>query len=300
MTTRTDGIPETIEEAWAAAKLEDLNGQAGPADAGPGAAPADPPLPPPESPDQPSGADPELQSLVDSLVEQPQPETQMLSAEDPAFWAQTTEVNGESVTLAQMRDGFMKGADYTQKTQALAEQRLGLEDASKLYDAYVSDPSEFARALAVEYGWLEEDQTAPVVDVPIPQVFDEEAMETRLSEGVEQRLASDPRIQEAEVLRAQQAIAAEFDRIESALRVSIPLELRNSLIEEAQRRQIFDFEILLKARLASKAERTPDNLERSGSIRPRSAGGLGSVPEPVANPTTVEEAWQQAKVEAGL
>lgn len=304
MTQRTDGI-QTVEEAWNAAKLEDQsNGQVGPADADPGATPAGaPPTPPSTSEEQPSGASPELQSLIDSLAqgEQPIAEGEALPIEDPRFWQQKTTHNGEELSLAEMRNGYMRHGDYTQKTQDLAEQRRTLEDAAKLYESYVDDPSEFARSLAVEYGWLEEDQTAPVVEIDLPPFMNPEALDARLEEMLDERMSSDPRVQEAEALRAQALVAQEFDRIESELQITIPVELRQSLIAEAQEKQIYDFEILLKARLSEAvAARTPDNLFRSGAARPRSAGGIGQQPVPVTEPKTIEEAWQQAKAEAGL
>jgi hypothetical protein len=292
-----DGIT-TIEEAFKAAKLEELSAGAAPQDAG--APPAAPPTDPPSvESDQPSETDPETQALIDSLVEQPGEEGSPPSGmDDPAFWTQQTEVDGESVTLGELKNSYLRQKDYTQKTQALAEQRRTLEQAEKFLEAYEADPSEFARAMAVEYGWIASEATAPVVEVEIPNTYTQEEIDARLEEMLAERVSADPRVLQAQVIDAERLIDNEFDRIQNEMRISIPVELRKSLMAEAQQRQVYDFEILLKARMAGRRQAS-DNLIRSGAARPQSAGVLAQQPQAAAAPMTVEEAWAQAKAEAG-
>ena len=285
----------TIEEAFAAAKLEELN--AGAAPEGVGAPPAVAPEGPPASDDQPSASDPEAQALIDSLVEQPGDEAAIPAIEDPRFWTQQAEANGELVTLGEMRNGYMRHDDYTRKTQEVAEQRRTLEEAEKFLESFNADPLEFTRSMAVEYGWIDPETTTPVVEVPIPQVLSDEELDARLQEMLDERVSADPRVLAAQQTEAMHLIESEFDRIGQDMKITIPAELRESLLAEAHQRQVFDLELLLKARLASH-QRTSDNLIRSGALRPGSAGGLGSQPEQPQQPITVEEAWAQAKAEA--
>jgi hypothetical protein len=291
-----EGGIQTVEEAYMAAKLEELNAGAAPESAG--APPAEPSIEPPEIvSDQPSDTDPDAQALVDSLVEQPTDEGGSPNIEDPTFWNQQTEVQGEQVTFGEMRNGYMRRKDYTQKTQALAEERRTVEEAAKFYEDFNTDPSEFARAMAVEYGWIDADMTAPVVEIEIPQVLSSEELDARLEEMLAERVSSDPRVVAAQEAEARRLIDDEFDRLGQEMRVTIPAELRESLLAEAFERQVFDLELLFKARLAGRQQQS-DNLIRSGAARPRYAGGTnGSAPEAPA-PVTVEEAWAQAKAEA--
>ena len=230
------------------------------------------------------------------MLEQPGDEAETLTVESPRFWTQETEVNGELVTLGQLRDGYLRQADYTQKTQALAEQRRTLEEAEKFLADFHADPLEFTRAMAVQYGWLDPTNQAPVMEVAIPSVLSDEELDARLQEMLDERVSADPRVLQAEASEARRLIAEEFDRIGTEMQITIPEELRNSLLAEAQQRQVFDLELLLKARLASR-QRTSDNLIRSGAIRPRTAGGMGSQTDQAQAPASVEEAWAQAKAE---
>lgn len=286
-----DGI-QTIEEAFAAAKLEELTPGTGPQDLGvPPAAATDAPQ---VGSDQPSASDPETQALIDSLVEQPSDEPAGL--DDPRFWTQKTEVNGELVTLGELKNGYLRTDDYTRKTQAVAEQRRGLEDAERFLNDFQANPLEFARTLAIEFGWLDPGQNQPQVEVQIPGQLNEEEIDARLQEMLDERVSADPRVLQAQQTEALRLVDEEFDRLGGEMKVSIPKELRDSLIAEAQERQVFDLELLLKARLAGR-QRTSDNLIRSGPLRPGSSRGPESQYDQTQTPTTIEEAWAQAKLE---
>ena len=289
-----DGIT-TIEEAFKAAKLEELN--AGAAPEGVGAPPADPTSDGlAGGVDQPPDTDPETQALVDSLVEQPTETGPLVSFDDPRFWTQSVDVNGAMVTFGEMRNGYLRQDDYTKKTQQVAEQRRKLEEAERFYESFTADPAEFARAVAVEYGWLDKRATAPTVNVDIPKAPTDDELDARLQEMLDERVSSDPRVLEAQRVEALNVIDQEFDRIGEELKVTIPRELRQSLLAEADARQVYDFDLLLRARMSGH-QRTSDNLIRSGASRPGSAGNLGQQTPEQAAPMTVEEAWAQAKAE---
>lgn len=65
----------------------------------------------------------------------------------------TVKVGGEErqVTLDELRSGFMMQADYTRKTQELAQERQRLQQAAALVSAIETDPAATIQALADAY-----------------------------------------------------------------------------------------------------------------------------------------------------
>lgn len=284
-----EGI-ETIEEAFRASKAEGQHA----ADLAVGAST------PPESESDPAATDqPELnteaQALLDSELEQPD---SPLTPENPGFWAQQVDIDGEVIPLGEMRNGYLRQSDYTKKTQALAEERRQTEDATKLFQSYSEDPSEFARALAVEHGWLDPSRQTPLKKIDIPKPLSEAELSARLDELVEERLASDPRVEQATLVEQQRLIEDEFGRLEQKHGVTLSDQRRNELLAEAVERQVFDLDLLLTAKLAEleRKARSSDQVIRSGTARPQARGNIGQSPD-VAPPSSFEEAWAQAKAE---
>lgn len=74
-------------------------------------------------------------------------------------------VNGEEqlVPLADLRDGYMRQQDYTQKTQSVAEDRRALAQAEALYKALGQDPNKTIAMLQAAYG-VEEGNQIPEND----------------------------------------------------------------------------------------------------------------------------------------
>jgi hypothetical protein len=81
-----------------------------------------------ETPDEPEQKEEENSEQVETEAEEG-PETEV-EEEQPSY---TVKVNGQerSVTLEDLQSGYLKGQDYTQKTQELAEQRRTVEEAQK-------------------------------------------------------------------------------------------------------------------------------------------------------------------------
>lgn len=106
-------------------------------------------------------------TLTDPLAEytatEGNPEPEPLGATEQQLGAEATtepggsyvvKVNGEEreVTLDELRGGYMRQADYTQKTQDLANQRQQLEQWLMVEEAFQQDPAATVRALAQAYG----------------------------------------------------------------------------------------------------------------------------------------------------
>ena len=284
-----EGI-STIEEAFRASKAEGQHA----ADLAVGASTPPEPEDIPADDDQPE-LNTEAQALLDSTEEQPDGP---LTPDDPGFWTQQVDIDGEVIPLGEMRNGYLRQSDYTKKTQALAEERRQTEEANKLFQSYNEDPSEFARALAVEHGWLDASRQAPLKKIDIPKPLTEAELSARLDELVEERLASDPRVEQATQVKQQQLVDEEFGRLEQKHGVTLSQQRRDELLAEAVQRQVFDLDLLLTAKLADleRKARSSDQVIRSGTARPQARGNIGQSPD-VAPPSTFEEAWAQAKAE---
>lgn len=60
--------------------------------------------------------------------------------EQPAEAEQTFEVQGEQITIDELKSGYMKGADYTQKTQELARAREEAESIKAAVNDFYEQP----------------------------------------------------------------------------------------------------------------------------------------------------------------
>lgn len=155
--------------------------------------------------------------LFDSLSEQPkQPEGEL---------GELYEVNGEMITLEELRSGYMMQADYTQKTQELADRGREAEKAMTLLRLLEERPVETVRQLyqAVSTG-------APVTGIAeakmtTPTPSDTEAAPTDIEALVEVRVAemlkNDPRLVQVENDQALEQINSLFVEIEEMYSVTL-------------------------------------------------------------------------------
>lgn len=146
-------------------------------------------------------------------------------------WDVAVELPGfeEPVPLSEMRDGFLRQADYTKKTQALANERKQFESemgsAKKLFEALKSDPAGTAAYLAVQTGVIDESNldSAKVEELrgvyaPPPSL---EEIEARIEAEVEARLKSHPVVQQAELNQTLSRIENQFTNIETKYQVHL-------------------------------------------------------------------------------
>jgi len=68
--------------------------------------------------------------------------------------AYTVKVDGEEsqVSLSELQDGYQRQADYTRKTQELAEERQRLQQAEAIASALETDPAGTIAALSSAFG----------------------------------------------------------------------------------------------------------------------------------------------------
>jgi len=77
------------------------------------------------------------QQQVEQPTTPPVEETKPVTEETKPI---TVEIDGKEVTIEELKNGYLRQADYTRKTQQLANQRRELEDAVKLYEHLKSNP----------------------------------------------------------------------------------------------------------------------------------------------------------------
>jgi hypothetical protein len=120
------------------------------------------------------------------------------------------EVDGKPITVDEARNGYLRQADYTRKTQELAEQRKSLRNAEVLQAALQRDPQATLKALADAYGVGFANQVASTADEDggWGDVGDTEQVDPRLEELVQWR-------QQQEVAAAQAHIQKELTDLES-------------------------------------------------------------------------------------
>lgn len=223
------------------------------------------------------------------------------SEEDMARTFTYDTVDGpQTSTLKELIEGSMMRADYTRKTQTLAQDRKNLEDANTFYDKFRADPSGFARGLAVEAGWLNPEdgpvQAKKFASIPTQDDFNE-----LINQRVEEQLKVDPRITGFEQYEQQRLVDDAFTALEQKVEMEIPQDLRISLVEEAVARGTADLELIFEARLARVQDKQLKASGRRKSATSRPGGAHQTSTDPVNVPEqsidTIEDAYKAAVAE---
>lgn len=257
-----------------------------------------------------NGYSDEAKALADSLVDttdesQNGSDSGGLTPGSDDFWDHQVEVKTvagpEMVSVRELTDGYLRQADYTQKTQVLAEQRKHLETANEFYEGFRADPHEWVRSLSVQAGLIEEG-AIPVKQVEVAKLPTQEDLDAQVSELVEERVASDERVQAAQITSARADINTEFDRLQDVFGIPISEALRTSLIEEAQAKGNGDLEGLLAKRLVMSQKRSSQvaAIEQATTNRPGVPPKSATSVEGDTGPEfpSLREAFKQAQVAA--
>lgn len=166
-------------------------------------------------------------SDLDDEAESEQPETQD---------SYEVTVDGEklTVTLDELKSGYMRQADYTRKTQELSQESAEVKDAVTLFRALQEKPMQTVQKL-----WETVRQGQPVTDsVPkgTPQVTSNEVdIDALVEQKLNERLAEDPRLKELEEQRALAEINAIFDGIEKDYDVTLSESDRVYVLRKAEK-----------------------------------------------------------------
>ena len=221
--------------------------------------------------------------------------------EEPVDEAYTIKVDGEEsqVSLEELQDGYQRQADYTRKTQELADERKRLQQAEAIVSSLENNPAETLQALSEAFGltaqppapqkstnesWYEEEE---------PQV--EDATSQRLAQ-LENRLAQQDRLSRRQQVEKQvEDLKGQYGEFDSS-----------ELFQHALRHKIGNLEAALTHmrfnEVSEKATKLEKEQERTGAKRDAAvveSGGSTATQSVQAQsknpPQTIREAFAQAK-----
>ena len=221
--------------------------------------------------------------------------------EEPAGEAYTIKVDGEEsqVTLEELQDGYQRQADYTRKTQELADERRRLQQAEAIVSSLENNPAETLNALGEAFGLVAQ-PPAPMrntnddwYDDEEPQQVDATAM--RVSE-LEQRLAQQDRLARRNNIEKQvNSLKDQYGDFDSTELFQHALRHKIGNLEAALTHMRFDS-------VSDKATKLEKEQERTGAKRDAAvveSGGstaANAVKTQAKNPPqTIREAFAQAK-----
>lgn len=196
-------------------------------------------------------------SEVDDLLSSLGDDEQMSpTPESTEFWDTLVEVtvdgSTQNVPLSEVRDGYMRQADYTRKTQDVARERKMLETAARFYNAFEEDQVGFARAVASRVGLIDPSQAADVDGV---EVFTGSQIEAEVEKRMADALAEHPEVKEARKILASRSTDEQIANIEQQYQSKLSAENRARLLNEAKRRGVDDLELVFESLLLRAAQR---------------------------------------------
>lgn len=249
-----------------------------------------------------SEEDEEESGLFDELdddeeSEESEEQTPQLTDADFDSYEVTLPGIDEPVTGRELKDGYLRNADYTQKRQRDAERMKALEaefgEAKQLYDRLRENPVGFFKALADS---IEVDVDLKGVDPEGFKLPSKEDIEAEIEKRVQERVAQDPRVQSAQADAAVNEVMADLARIEQTRGVKLSKSDRVKLLKEAQRRNVADLELVydaLQARIQQKRQKRKET-KKTTTVKSK-----GRVPEQevTAPPKSIRDAMERALAE---
>lgn len=220
----------------------------------------------------------------------------------------TVPIDGHGeVTVAELTNGYLRQADYTKKTQELAEQRKAFEAesaaASKLMDALKNDPAGTIASLAVEVGLIQESDLRADVISRINQdhrVPSREEMERQIEERAKALVEADPRIQEAEDARLMKQVEDQFAELERIHGVKFSERDQEAILQNAVNMGTMRID-LAYLDLKQKADTIRSQRQTAAASAPQTsqAGRVtdSTNTQPETPPSNMREAWARAKAQ---
>ena len=185
---------------------------------------------------------PEVFGETDGQVEQfdagsEEPARQYVEVDDPDNRWVRTKVDGQDIEVpfSEFQRGYSRQADYTQKTQALAEQRQQAEYGMRLQQAMDANPEATLALLAQQHGLTLTPAQQAAMAQQEPEFSD--PLERALYEERNARLALEQRVAQREVdeqlNRVVSGLRAEFNANDDDVRATITTAMKMGLGVEA-------------------------------------------------------------------
>jgi hypothetical protein len=200
------------------------------------------------------------------------------------------QVDGEEVSIPvkEALAGYQRQADYTRKTQELSEQRKQVQYASALAEALQNDPAATLQLLQQQYGVATQPQEDEWMDPAEKQL---RQLEQRI-QAFEQSKAMDELAKTIDSLQSKYGDDFNADEI-----VAKALATGSTDLEAVFKQITFD-KVYSKASEAEKKlaqEQSRVEAKRSASVVSGGSANKNSAAPKAAKPTSVFEAFEQAK-----
>lgn len=251
----------------------------------------------------PSAVEPEGGSPDTSTVETGS--TPELSVSDYANYVVPVKIDGEElrVPLSEALSGYQRQADYTRKTQELAQQREQMQFAAAIQSALERDPEATIDLLVRHYGVTRSEAREMAAEVDDSSLDPAE----RKMRQMEQKIAS------FEEFQSQQQIERELSRLQAqypdfnvAEVVNTALRTGSTDLEGTYKQMMFD-KMMSQRQLETEAQRRQQEAEAAVVSAKRQAAVVSGGSNPSASATTetvepitsIRDAWAAAKRQLG-
>jgi len=248
--------------------------------------------------------EPEGSPVSESVSESPS--TPVLSIEEYSNYRVPVKLDGEEleVPLSEALAGYQRQADYTRKTQELAQQKEQFQFATALQSALDNDPAATIDLLSKHYGISRQAVTEMIAD---GEDFDSlDPVEQKYRE-LDQRIASFEDYQsKQEIEREVQRLKSKYEDFNINEVVSAALRLNSTDLEGTYKQIAFD-KMMAKSELERQARDVQQQKEnalleskRQASVVSGGSSATASTTSESFEPiTSVAEAWAAAKRSMG-
>ena len=248
--------------------------------------------------------EPEGSPVTESVSESPS--TPVLSVEEYSNYRVPIKLDGEDleVPLSEALAGYQRQADYTRKTQELAQQKEQFQFATALQSALDNDPAATIELLSKHYGISRQAVSEMIAD---GEDFDSLDPTEQKYRELDKRLASFEDYQsKQEIEREVQRLKSKYEDFNINEVVTTALRVNSTDLEGTYKQIAFD-KMMAKAELERQAREVQQQKENSLLESKRQAsvvsGGSSATAsttsesfEPI---TSVAEAWAAAKRSMG-
>lgn len=237
--------------------------------------------------EQPTETD-ELDSILDELTEE--------TPQGELSWETQIEVptadGTQRMSLGDLRDGWMRQADYTRKTQELAEQRKVATDAIEVYEAMRENPIEFAKAIAHKAGLVSEEGSLPE-GTPF---YTKAELDAAVAERVEEEVAKHPLVQRSQQQEGIQRVAQTLDAIGEKYEVDLTPKWRKTILQRASQTGVTNLETVYQSIAYEVAQRQQarDGVAATATRRPSAGADGDESGKPLAPVKNIHEAVSRA------
>ena len=228
--------------------------------------------------------------VTEAIAETPEQEQELFDYTEIADKVIKLQVDGEDVVVPvkEALAGYQRQADYTRKTQELSEQRKQVQYASALAEALQNDPAATLQLLQQQYGVATQPEEDEWMD-PAEQQYRQ--LEQRIA-AFEQSKAIDELTRTIDSLQSKYGDDFNADEIVAKALASGSTDLE-AVFKQITFDKVYSTASEAKKKLVEDQSRV--EAKRSASVVSGGSANKNSVAPKAAKPTSVFEAFEQAK-----